>query len=653
MLRLSFPRTSTRPGRGLVILFALTVLTPGLLLAAIGVRAYSHERRFIAQQLRERADHAAERAAAEVERELREWTSALAGLDVSRPLDIRQLPALWRFLIDEPGALVVIATNEQDGERRTTTWPPRQVLYQIDGSAAEANAAFMPADAIVQAENIEIRDKDYARAIGAYRRLLPGAGASDRVELLHRMARTYRKAGRDVEATRTLEAMASSSEPVGHVPADLIAAFELETPRLYRDLVEGRWVVDRSRYAFYADTARAWIPAGERSRLVVIEGRKRRLTEAAAEVLEGRLPSGFLVWPRSTPAAASPRSRVLLASERLESAVWPAVLGKTLQAGFDVRLQTESKQPVFRSAVRPAAASALSSTRSLNDAEGGWQVSVWPRDPGALGADLERRQTVYLVMLVLVVGLLAFGTYVTTRVTRREIEVARLKADFVSTVSHEFRSPLAGIRQLGELLLRGRVPSEERRREYYERITAESDRLSRLVENLLDFARMEDNRKTYRFEPLDAVPWLRNVVANVEPEYARRGIAIATDIDEALPPLMADPEALASAVQNLIDNAVKYSPGRDTIWLQAHAANSHVTIRVRDEGVGISDEDRLKVFDKFYRGDAEITSDVKGAGLGLSLVRHIVAAHGGTVECASRLGEGSTFSIHLPCRASS
>jgi signal transduction histidine kinase len=230
---------------------------------------------------------------------------------------------------------------------------------------------------------------------------------------------------------------------------------------------------------------------------------------------------------------------------------------------------------------------------------------------------------------------------------RKEIEIARLKSDFVSTVSHEFRSPLTGIRQLGELLMRGRVSSEERRQEYYECITRESDRLSRLVENLLDFSRMEGQRKEYQFEPLDPSPWLRHLVDEARSQFADGHVTIVASIPDTLPPLLADPAALSSAVHNLIDNAVKYSPGRDTVWLEADAQSSRVTIRVRDRGVGISEDDRQHIFEKFYRGHGDITRQVQGAGLGLSLVDHIVRAHGGQVECESRQDEGTTMSIHL------
>jgi signal transduction histidine kinase len=240
-----------------------------------------------------------------------------------------------------------------------------------------------------------------------------------------------------------------------------------------------------------------------------------------------------------------------------------------------------------------------------------------------------------------------FGGYLTIRTTRKEVEIARLKSEFVSTVSHEFRSPLTGIRQLAGLLRDGRVKDDDRRSEYYEMICRESDRLSRLVENLLDFSRMEEGRKEYRFERLATGVWLRALVDEFVSEAAFPDVTIETSLADDLPDLTGDAGALTVAIHNLLDNAVKYSPGTRAIRLEAEAANGRILIRVRDRGVGIPESEQPHVFDKFYRGGNASAAGVKGAGLGLALVREIVRAHGGSVALQSRPGEGSTFTLDL------
>ena len=193
-------------------------------------------------------------------------------------------------------------------------------------------------------------------------------------------------------------------------------------------------------------------------------------------------------------------------------------------------------------------------------------------------ADYGRRQNFFLFVVVMALALLLSGGYLTLRTVRREMEVARLKSDFVSAVSHEFRSPLTGIRHVGELLRDGRVKSEERRQEYYGMICRESDRLARLVENLLDFSRMEEGRKEYRFAPLETGEWLRNLAEEFQAETAASGVKLEVLLPDRLPALKADREALSCAVHNLLDNAVKYSPdvkdgvvgGRGCRWRSHH-----------------------------------------------------------------------------------
>jgi signal transduction histidine kinase len=336
----------------------------------------------------------------------------------------------------------------------------------------------------------------------------------------------------------------------------------------------------------------------------------------------------------------------VLSGNFLGSRLWPNVLAPANDDGLNAVLYSPEGKALFGSP--PQSTPSLGLMHTIQLAGTPFRMQVWPREPDTLYTDMKRRQRLYMAMLIFVVALLVFGSYFTARIVRRELEVARLRADFVSTVSHEFRSPLTGIRQLAEMLFRGRVADEERRRRYHMKILQESQRLGRLVENLLDFSRMEEGRKEYRLAPLNTSAWLRAVAENFQSEPDGNGMSLVAAIPEDLPTISADGEALECAVHNLLDNAVKYSPGAQMVWLDANAGNGDVTISVRDRGVGIAEPDRKHIFDKFYRADGEISLQVKGAGLGLSIVRHIVAAHGGTVDCDNRVGKGSRFSIRIP-----
>jgi signal transduction histidine kinase len=261
---------------------------------------------------------------------------------------------------------------------------------------------------------------------------------------------------------------------------------------------------------------------------------------------------------------------------------------------------------------------------------------------------LAGRRPLLLTGLAIIGMVVLVGSYFIARAVTRELEVARLQSDFVSAVSHEFRTPLASICQLSELLADGRVSSERRREEYYEGLRRESQRLHRLVEGLLDFGRMEAGAREYRFEFCDPATLVRQVVEEFEAEVAGRGYRIEISVNHHVPGVRADQEALSRALWNLLDNAVKYSPHCQTIWVEADGEGDEVEIRVRDQGLGIAESEQPQIFKKFIRGGSAQAAGAKGTGLGLTMVRHIVAAHGGQVRVESQPDVGSTFTILLP-----
>ena len=249
--------------------------------------------------------------------------------------------------------------------------------------------------------------------------------------------------------------------------------------------------------------------------------------------------------------------------------------------------------------------------------------------------------------LAVMLAFLLAGSYFVGRAVQREMEVARLQADFVSAVSHEFRSPLATMRQLSELLAAGRVPAEERRQYYYDLLASESRRLQRLVENLLDFGKLEAGAP-YRLEPVDPGALVESVVSEFEAQLSSPGCHIEASGNKGSARMLADPEAVSLALRNLLDNAVKYSPGCPTVWVDWAPQDGRIAIRVRDRGSGIPPEERERIFRKFVRGAAADAGNVKGAGVGLAMVERVVKAHGGEIRVESEPGVGSTFTLLFP-----
>ena len=234
---------------------------------------------------------------------------------------------------------------------------------------------------------------------------------------------------------------------------------------------------------------------------------------------------------------------------------------------------------------------------------------------------------------------------------RRELRLSRLKSDFVANVSHELKTPLALIRLFAETLELGRVPNADKARQYHSIINKESRRLTQLINNILDFSRIEAGRKEYRFVPGDVGAVVREVVDAYRFPIEQQGFALELDVADDLPELQIDPEALSQALLNLLNNAIKYSPEDKRIRVSARREGERVLVSVADRGIGIPRAEQKKIFEKFYRAESSLVHTTKGSGLGLALVRHIMEAHGGAVEVASAPGEGSTFTLVLPARA--
>ncbi len=279
-----------------------------------------------------------------------------------------------------------------------------------------------------------------------------------------------------------------------------------------------------------------------------------------------------------------------------------------------------------------------------------WIIELYPKETRLFETFLTSRRGIYFYSFLLIGSILVFGLILTLKTVTHEIRLARMKSDFVSTISHEFKSPLTSIRQLSEMLQTGRVPSEERRKKYYDVLVEQSERLSLLTDNVLNLAKLEEGRREFEFKRTDIYLLLKELVSGIQGRVRHDGFKIQIKMEKSLPILRLDSEAITQVVTNLMDNAIKYSGERKEIIVRAYTENNDLIISVQDFGVGIRKEELDKVFERFYRVGEELTRRVKGSGLGLTLVKQIVEAHQGTVEVESEQGLGSIFSLRIPIR---
>lgn len=318
--------------------------------------------------------------------------------------------------------------------------------------------------------------------------------------------------------------------------------------------------------------------------------------------------------------------------------------GQNLQnAGFEVVLfgvdDTNEFERRYGEAVR-LVTTASSTTHRLN-------LGVVSRDQPFVFEHYRNRSALLVGGIALLAGAIALGVWVVLRETTREVQTAQLRSEFVANVSHELRTPLTAIRMYAETLLSDRVTSDEQRRDYLRTMMRESQRLSRMVGNILDFSRLESGRKSFEFAELDVSQPVLDTLEEFEPVFEEQGFDVDIDIQPDLPMIRADSEALSTAVANLVGNAVKYAAEDRQISVRVLADARYVCIEVADRGIGVPADERRTIFDK-YRRASNAAGRATGTGLGLALVAGIVESHHGKIEVRPRAGGGTVFCLRLP-----
>ncbi|HMN23089.1 MAG TPA: HAMP domain-containing sensor histidine kinase [Ignavibacteriaceae bacterium] len=321
------------------------------------------------------------------------------------------------------------------------------------------------------------------------------------------------------------------------------------------------------------------------------------------------------------------------------------------------RLQEVAKDEFVISVVNPKTGYQYNSTKDFKSRPLQTQKALWIFPNYNLGISLigqsiqdlvEERAMNNLILIGILLLVLAAAVWFVYRSVKKELEFAQAKADFVSNVSHELRTPLALISMFAETLEMDRVKTDEKKKEYYSIISHESNRLGRIVNSILNFSKMEAGKRKFVFAEEDLNEVIIQVYQNYSYHLYNKGFEFEYEPGIDIPKITIDREAVSEAIVNLIDNAVKYSTDTKFIKMIIGNENEYVFIEIQDKGIGISEEDQKKVFDKFYRVSSGLVHTSKGTGLGLSLVKQIMDAHEGKIILKSKVGEGSSFKLLFP-----
>ncbi len=279
-----------------------------------------------------------------------------------------------------------------------------------------------------------------------------------------------------------------------------------------------------------------------------------------------------------------------------------------------------------------------------------WILQAVPRNYNELEREVRNQRSTNLFFIIVSMSLILFSLAVIYGAVSRERQLRQLKEDFISNVSHELKTPLSLIRMFSEILVTGRVKSEEAKREYYSVIHNESDRMGRLVNNLLDFGSLEKDKKRKYFEKVNIPGLVKKALEAYRYEFQKEGFQLVSEIDESVPDTLADPNAISMALFNLLDNSVKYSADQKEIRVAVSATNGEIRISVADRGLGIPAAEQQRIFEKFYRGSSAQVKKTRGSGIGLAITKQVAEMHGGEVLLESEPGNGSTFTLTIPIR---
>ncbi len=277
-----------------------------------------------------------------------------------------------------------------------------------------------------------------------------------------------------------------------------------------------------------------------------------------------------------------------------------------------------------------------------------WKLLLSENRPGFVATLFKAGSGIYLFIFILIALFMILGFVFTIYTLNIELRLNKLKSEFISNVSHELKSPLTSIRMMTEMLHHNRVETEERKSAYYSAMLEESEHLSHLIDNILDFSRMDDDRKKYDFIDLDLDELLLKFLESTRESLPEPGFDIRYCCPDRVPVIQADKNAILQVFYNLVDNAIKFSGTSRQIDVNLFSKDDELLFCVKDYGIGISSKDQERIFDRFYRGDEPQRLGIRGSGIGLTIVKKIIEAHKGHLTLESRSGEGSTFCVHLP-----
>ncbi|MFN2498717.1 MAG: sensor histidine kinase [Pyrinomonadaceae bacterium] len=629
--------------------FGLFIALPAFALALLGLRAVRAERIERQEQLREQQVQVARLIDAAI-------SNRMAALEV----DVRQhesqssdasketLNGFYVFSLDQNNILKFPSQRVYFGEQSPPAWSETTENLIDQAQAAKAQGRNLEAVSLYR-RIIEVESKLSAWAQLSIASLKRDAG--DTGAMNNELANAE-LADSDATTPTGLPLALIACAYVEQLPTQEQTKYALFVQRTIESLRHGRWWLSYDERSFYDGQLRQML--GRVGAKQPSEDHELKQLAAIAQIVHRSLPpagneisrsfdraegEGFLIsWSRAENGSTS-HDGFAFSQDGLvglfDSILSPLLSGQS----FSVEVRDAEAHSVWAKLQgRAINTQPLRGVRGLELTFSGLSGSRW----------LDQKQLLWFGFILLLVVMMIAGLAMTARVVRREMELGRIQNDFIAAVSHEFKSPIASIRLLMERITNGRLRNSETTAEYYAAISREAERLERLVNRLLEWQQIQAGRKRYNFSPASLTGIATTAIEEMRPQAEAKGIILETAFEKPLPQVNTDEAALTDAIENLIDNAIKYSPSDTRITVSCSSTDHQACVEVHDQGVGIANDELPHIFDRFYRGRRGDMSNVHGTGLGLALVKATVEAHGGEVEVTSEPGVGSCFRLRLP-----